>query len=69
MLDLAETKLTDQGLAELWKMHRLRRLYLGGTLVTKAGVEKFRQKNPQCQVSWGGAEYYQSAKPAPPDED
>jgi len=69
MLDLAETQLTDKGLAELEKMRRLRRLYLGGTLVTEAGVEKFRQKNPQCQVSWGGAEYYEAAKPAPPDEE
>ncbi len=69
MLDLAETKLTDKGLAELQKMRRLRRLYLGGTLITKAGMEKFREKNPQCQVSWGGAEYYDNAKPAPPDEE
>jgi Leucine-rich repeat (LRR) protein len=69
MLDLAETRLTDKGLAELQKMRRLRRLYLGGTLVTKAGVEKFLEKNPQCQISWSGAEYYESAKRAPPDEE
>jgi hypothetical protein len=70
-LDLAETKLTDQGLAQLEKMHQLQRLYLGGTLVTGAGVESFRQKNPQCHVHWGDAAYYDNARrlPSPDDND
>ena len=50
-LDLAETAVTDKGLEHLAGMKQLRQLFLGGTQVTSAGVEKFQQDHPTCQVS------------------
>jgi Leucine-rich repeat (LRR) protein len=52
VLDLAETTFGDPGLEQIRPMKQLRKLYLGGSAVTAAGVEAFRRANPLCEVSW-----------------
>jgi Leucine-rich repeat (LRR) protein len=52
MLDLTDTAITDRTLEELAAMSGLRRLYVSGTRVTMKGIEAFRSRHPDCQLSW-----------------
>jgi hypothetical protein len=49
-LALFDTKLTDEGLMYLGAIRDLGRLDVEGTLVTKAGVKKFRQLRPDVDL-------------------
>lgn len=51
VLDLSETAVTDKTLAPLAALP-LEQLFLSGTAVTAAGVEKFQKENPRCRLSW-----------------
>jgi len=51
-VDLAETKLTDAGLRKLGEAPALRRIFAGGTRVTAAGVEAFREAHPGIELTW-----------------
>lgn len=52
VLDLSRTSLTDEGLMTLANIPSLRRLYVSRTNVTAPGVAAFRDKHPQCWISW-----------------
>jgi hypothetical protein len=49
-LDLARTKVTDEGLAHLGACKELRHLDLTGTRVTAAGVADLQKKPPELKV-------------------
>jgi Leucine-rich repeat (LRR) protein len=51
-LDASYTSLGDEALEALAELPRLQYLYLTETKVTAQAVEAFRQKRPQCFVSW-----------------
>ena len=52
-LNLAETKVTDAGLAHLEGLKNLKSLYLWQTQVTPDGAEKLRQALPDCNIDLG----------------
>ena len=52
VLDLSETRIGDATLTALAPARRLHHIYLAGTAVTAEGVEAFRQRHPECEVSW-----------------
>ncbi len=51
-LDLSDTLVTDQGLAELGNCRYLKKLNLQGTKVTAAGAESLRALLPECSILW-----------------
>jgi Leucine-rich repeat (LRR) protein len=51
ILDLAGTAISDLGLERLSELKSLRKLFVGGTRVTAAGVEAFKRAHPACEVS------------------
>lgn len=51
-LDLAQSGLTDAGLAKLGEAPALRKLYVGETKVTREAVARFRKAHPGVEVSW-----------------
>ena len=51
-LGLAETSLTDSGLAQLEKGSQLQELWLAATNVSAMKVEKLRKAMPNCKIEW-----------------
>lgn len=49
-LDLEATLITDQGLLELAKMSRLKKVVLSRTQVTAAGIARFKTQLPNCFI-------------------
>jgi hypothetical protein len=49
---LAGTSLTDEGLRQLRDLPRLRRLFIGGSLVTAAGADDFHSAKPAVEPQW-----------------
>ena len=47
------TKITDTGLKEVAKLKQLKRLFLEGTKVTKAGVAELQKALPKCIIIVG----------------
>ena len=50
-VELKNTNISDEGLAELKTMSGLKLLQLQGTQVTAPGVEALRKALPQCRVT------------------
>jgi hypothetical protein len=50
-LDLSETAVTDETLAQLGPATSLRKLFLGGTKATPEAVEQFRKAHLKVEVS------------------
>lgn len=49
-LNLNSTAITDKGLVPLEGMSQLRKLYLGHSQVSEDGVNRLRQRLPQCEI-------------------
>jgi hypothetical protein len=64
-LVLADTGVTDAGLALVAGFKRLRHANLKGTRVTAAGVEGLRKALPHCQIEWDGPTIEPPAPKAP----
>jgi hypothetical protein len=47
---LSHTKITDAGLVKLKTLTNLRKLHVRGTVVTKEGIDAFKQTNDECEV-------------------
>jgi hypothetical protein len=52
LLRVAGTRLTDTGLRHLENLPRLKSLEIFDTDVTAAGVARFSNARPQCEVEW-----------------
>jgi Leucine-rich repeat (LRR) protein len=52
VLDLAETSVTDEVLKAAGRMPSLKQLFVGGTKITSAAVERFRTEHPAIRVAW-----------------
>ena len=53
LLVLADTNLTDVGLHYFQSMHKLQRLYVQGTHVTKAGIDDLHGALPNTRIFFG----------------
>lgn len=51
-LQLSGTAVTDDGLSRLAALEHLKTLRVGGTAVSQQAVEQFRERRPDCAVSW-----------------
>jgi serine/threonine protein kinase/formylglycine-generating enzyme required for sulfatase activity len=49
-LNLAKCAINDDGLAQLHALKSLKRLYVGGTKITPAGIKAFKAAVPGCEV-------------------
>ena len=52
VLELPETSITAQGLAQLSARRHLKQLFIGGIEITPEQAETLRKALPGCQVSW-----------------
>ena len=52
VLEVSETKITGQGIAELAGLQNLKRLFLAGLDVTPGEVDELRQAMPHCTITW-----------------
>lgn len=49
-LFLGKTRISDAGLAQLSRLRELRYLYIDGSNVSPAGIERFEERLPQCTI-------------------
>ncbi|MCE9567594.1 MAG: hypothetical protein K8U57_36805 [Planctomycetes bacterium] len=62
-LTLSASNLDDEMLSELAGATKLKKLQVGGTKVTKAGVEKLAATLPNCTIIWDGGTIEPMKKP------
>jgi hypothetical protein len=51
-LSVSDTNVGNAGIDWLEGLTRLRTLKVGKTKITRAGLNRFKEKNPNCRIEW-----------------